>query len=59
MSQQPESIYEFGPFRVEVDRRLLLREGEPVALTSKCFDTLVLIERHNKVVHKDELMKRL
>lgn len=60
MSHQTESIYEFGPFHVDVERRLLLRENELVPLTSKCFDTLlVLIEGRGQVVHKDELMKRL
>ena len=60
MSHQSESTYEFGPFLVDVERRLLLRDGEPVSLTSKCFETLlVLIERHGQVTHKDELMKRL
>jgi TolB-like protein/DNA-binding winged helix-turn-helix (wHTH) protein/Flp pilus assembly protein TadD len=60
MSHQLESIYEFGPFRIDVGRRLLLREGETVSLTSKSFDTLlVLIERRGEIVNKDELMKRL
>ena len=60
MSYQLESIYEFGPFRIDVGRRLVLREGEPVSLTSKSFDTLlVLVERRSEVVHKDELMKQL
>lgn len=60
MSQQSECIYEFGPFRIDVGRRLLLREGEPVSLTSKSFETLlVLVERRSQVVNKDELMKQL
>jgi TolB-like protein/DNA-binding winged helix-turn-helix (wHTH) protein/Flp pilus assembly protein TadD len=60
MSHQLESIYEFGPFRIDVGRRIVLREGEPVSLTSKSFDTLlVLVERRTQVVNKDELMKTL
>lgn len=60
MSHQLEAIYEFGPFRIDVGRRIVLREGEPVALTSKSFDTLlVLVERRGEVVCKDELMKTL
>jgi TolB-like protein/DNA-binding winged helix-turn-helix (wHTH) protein/Tfp pilus assembly protein PilF len=60
MSHQLESIYEFGPFRIDVGRRVVLREGQPVSLTSKSFDTLlVLVERRSEVVHKDELMKTL
>ena len=60
MSQSTERLYEFGPFRVDPLKRLLLRDGQPVALTSKCFDTLlVLVEHRGQVLHKDELMERL
>jgi DNA-binding winged helix-turn-helix (wHTH) protein len=51
-------IYEFGPFRLEVKERRLLRDGQQVQLRAKVFDTLrVLIENHGKLVGKDELMK--
>ena len=33
-------IYEFGPFRLHPAERQLLRDGRPVPLTSKAFDTL-------------------
>src|ERR1043165_1843472 len=60
MSQSTQPRYEFGPFRVDPLRRVLTREGRPVALTSKCFDTLLaLVESRGEVVHKDELMRRL
>ena len=50
--------YEFGPFQLNPARRLLLREGQPVSLTAKAFDTLlVLIENRDRVVDKDELFK--
>jgi TolB-like protein/DNA-binding winged helix-turn-helix (wHTH) protein/tetratricopeptide (TPR) repeat protein len=53
-----EPIYEFGPYRLEVATRRLLRGGEVVPLTPKAFDTLVaLIERRDRVVDKAELMK--
>lgn len=53
-----DSIYEFGPFRLEVSTRRLLRGGEPVSLAPKAFDVLVaLIERRERVVDKAELMK--
>jgi Tol biopolymer transport system component/DNA-binding winged helix-turn-helix (wHTH) protein len=39
---------------------MLTRDGEPVALTPKAFETLVvLVERSGHLVEKDELMKRL
>ena len=51
-------LYEFGPFRLNPQKRLLLREDEPVPLSPKAFDTLlVLIENSGKVVLKDDLMK--
>jgi TolB-like protein/DNA-binding winged helix-turn-helix (wHTH) protein len=60
MSQPTARIYEFGPFRLDSVRRTLLRDGEPVALTSKVFDTLlVLLEHRAEVLSKDQLMTAL
>src|SRR5918911_127914 len=57
---QPARFYEFGPFRIDAAKRLLLREGEALALTPKAFDTLLaLVERAGQLVTKDELMSRL
>jgi TolB-like protein/DNA-binding winged helix-turn-helix (wHTH) protein/Flp pilus assembly protein TadD len=53
-------MYEFGPFRIDAVKRVLLREGELVPLTSKSLDTLlVLVEHCGQVVTKDDLMKTL
>lgn len=50
-------VYEFGQFRLESDNRLLLRGDQTVALTPKAFDTLLfLVERHGRLVSKDELI---
>ena len=50
--------WEFDRFTVLTGRRLLLGEGTPIALTSKAFDTLVvLIENRDRVVTKDELLR--
>ncbi len=55
-----KAFYEFGPYRLELPTRRLLRDGAPVALTPKAFDTLqALIERCDRVVDKSELMKLL
>src|SRR5262245_3046409 len=55
-----QRIWDFGPFRLDEAERLLLREGEPVGLTPKVFDTLVaLLERSGRLVEKDELIARL
>lgn len=58
--RQTNLFYEFGPFRVDVAERLLLRDGIAVPLPPKAFDTLlVLIEKSGRLVEKGELMKRL
>ncbi|HEX6732802.1 MAG TPA: tetratricopeptide repeat protein [Pyrinomonadaceae bacterium] len=58
MSTRSQHLYEFGPFRLDTAERLLLRDGEPVPLTPKAFETLVaLVERNGHLVEKDELMK--
>lgn len=52
------SRYEFGPFCLNPQKRIVLREGEPLPLTPKCFDLLlVLVERHDEVMVKEELME--
>lgn len=57
-SNAGKELYEFGPFRVDADKELLLRAGEPVALTPKTFQILLVLIRHNQqVVTKDDLMK--
>jgi len=38
-----DSYYDFGPFRLLLSSRVLLREGRPVALTAKVFDLLVAL----------------
>lgn len=53
-----KGIYEFGPFRVDPEKEILLRAGEPVPLTPKTFQILLVLVRHSKeVVTKDDLMK--
>jgi Tol biopolymer transport system component/DNA-binding winged helix-turn-helix (wHTH) protein len=43
MSTQRRESYEFGPFRLDVNRRVLTREGLPVALAPKTLDLLLLL----------------
>src|SRR6478672_9648056 len=52
-----EGIYEFGPFRLETGERRLLRDGRPIRLRGKVFDTLcVLVARPGRLVEKDDLI---
>jgi len=53
-------LYAFGPFSLDPSERRLLRDGDPVALTPKCFDLLViLVENSGHLLGKDELLERL
>lgn len=60
MAGRVSCVYEFGVFRLDPAERRLLREGRPVALRAKIFDTLcVLVEAHGRLVDKDELIHRV
>ena len=60
MSKEAKQVYEFGPFRVDPDKRLLLRDNLPVPLQPKAFETLLVLVQHSQeVVLKDDLMKAL
>lgn len=53
-------VYEFGEFRLLVEPRLLLKNGEELALTPKAVATLsVLAAKSEQVVSKDELMQKV
>lgn len=57
-TQEGKEIYEFGTFRMDAERELLVRDGEPVPLTPKAFQVLLLlVRRGNDVVTKEDLMK--
>ncbi len=58
MSNRDNELYEFGPFRLDSAKRLLLRDNEPVPLQLKAFETLLaLVRQPRQVLTKDELMK--
>jgi DNA-binding winged helix-turn-helix (wHTH) protein/tetratricopeptide (TPR) repeat protein len=60
MGNGVKQLLEFGPFRVDPEQRLLLREEQPISLSPKAFDLLlVLLEHSGRVVLKDDLMKTL
>lgn len=51
-------LFEFGPFRLDSAERQLLRDGEPVPIPPKAFDTLVvLVENRGHAVRKDDLIR--
>ncbi|HKF20348.1 MAG TPA: winged helix-turn-helix domain-containing protein [Candidatus Angelobacter sp.] len=60
MSTVIKNLLEFGPFRVDPEQRVLLRGQDPIPLSPKAFDLLlVLAQRSGQVVLKDELMTLL
>jgi Tol biopolymer transport system component/DNA-binding winged helix-turn-helix (wHTH) protein len=60
MERKTQPIYEFGPFVLDTTQHQLFREQEPVPLTPKTYDTLlVLVENNGRMLSKDELMKAL
>lgn len=64
-SQQSKSkavkhFYEFGPFRLDLEERLLSSPEGDIPLAFKIFETLVLlIENKGRIVKKEEMMKKL
>jgi TolB-like protein/DNA-binding winged helix-turn-helix (wHTH) protein/Tfp pilus assembly protein PilF len=56
----PKVLYEFGPFRVDPEKQVLLCEDQPVAITPKAFETLLILVRHSReLVSKDELISAI
>jgi len=50
--------YNFDSFRVDPTERVLLRDGRPISLSPKVFDTLLaLVERNGHIVSKDVLVE--
>ena len=58
--KQEKHLLEFGPFQVDPVERTLLRDGAPISLPPKAFDTLlVLIENSGSVVNKGDLLNQV
>jgi DNA-binding winged helix-turn-helix (wHTH) protein/tetratricopeptide (TPR) repeat protein len=51
-------FYNFGPFQLDTEEQVLLRDGRPLSLQPKVFDLLVvLVENSGHVLTKNELMR--
>ena len=60
MNNRFSTLYEFGKFRLDAAEHLLLRDGKPIQLTPKAFQTLlVLVRNGGRLVEKDELMRQV
>lgn len=52
--------YGFGPYRLDAEERVLLRDGQPVTLPPKDLETLfVLVENAGHIVEKEELLQKV
>ena len=60
MPTQSDTVYAFGPYLLDVGRRALTCEGQPVALAPKTFELLLVMVRNSgRAVSKQELMSSL
>src|SRR2546423_13652397 len=60
MDEQPMHLYEFGPFCLDTRERVLRREGSPMQLKPKVYETLMaLVSRSGHIVDKEELMRQV
>jgi eukaryotic-like serine/threonine-protein kinase len=60
MDRPAKHLLEFGPFRMDLEERVLTRDQETITLSPKAFETLLILVQHSeRVVLKDDLMKTL
>jgi DNA-binding winged helix-turn-helix (wHTH) protein len=60
MSRQARHFYEFDSFRLDPDEQVLFRDGEPVPLSPKLFDTLLaLVQNSGHIVEKEDLIRQV
>jgi Tol biopolymer transport system component/DNA-binding winged helix-turn-helix (wHTH) protein len=60
MHSSARHLYEFDRFTLDASERVLLREGRPVRLTPKEFETLLaLVRGAGRVIRKEELLKEI
>ena len=60
MSKIQRELYEFGPFIIDAIERIVTRDGSPLPMTPKVFDTLLFFVRnHGRILTKDELLQKI
>ena len=55
--QKTRQLYEFGPFRVDPDKGLLLRDNGAIPLAPKAFQVLVLMRRKKEAARRKSSQK--
>jgi len=57
MANNANSLYEFGPYRLDPNQRVLMRGNQPVPLQPKAFETLlILVQNNQRIMLKDDLL---
>src|SRR5215467_15011688 len=60
MGNATGGLFEFGPYRLDASKRLLIRDGRHLGVPPKTFDLLLLlVEGRGRVFTKKELMSAL
>ena len=60
MSPELKDVFEFGPYRIDLEQRLLQRGNDVIPLAPKVLETLiVLVENGGRVLEKEYLVKRI
>lgn len=58
--EKTQIAYEFGPYRLIPEERLLLRDGQRITVAPKVFETLVLLVKNSgRLIEKDQLISTL
>jgi Tol biopolymer transport system component/DNA-binding winged helix-turn-helix (wHTH) protein len=60
MLASEKHLYDFGPYRLDLRTKMLLKDGAYIPLTPKALETLaVLIENNGRIVDKEELLRQV
>ena len=60
MPPELKDVFEFGPYRIDLEQRLLKKGNDVVPLAPKVLETLiVLVENGGRVLEKEYLVKRI
>lgn len=60
MSQEKQSIYEFGDFQLDIGKCVLLHNGKSISMQLKTFELLcALVKSNENLLTTDELMNTL
>jgi len=58
VDKQDRRVFRFGPFSIDESEHQLLRDGVPISVTTKAFETLLLlVQRSGHLVEKAEIIQ--